>query len=48
MAVGCPFCLTQMEDALKARSLEERMNVKDLAELVADALAPAKPSGNPA
>jgi Fe-S oxidoreductase len=48
VAVGCPFCLTQMEDALKARSLEERMNVKDLAELVADALAPAKPSGNPA
>ena len=24
LAVGCPFCMTQMEDAMKARSTEER------------------------
>ncbi|MBF6560962.1 MAG: hypothetical protein IVW56_11780 [Candidatus Binataceae bacterium] len=37
MAVGCPFCMTQMEDALKSRSLEDQMRVRDLAELIADA-----------
>jgi len=24
LAVGCPFCMTQMEDAMKARSMEEK------------------------
>jgi Fe-S oxidoreductase len=37
LAAGCPFCMTMMEDTLKARSLEEQMRVRDLAELVADA-----------
>jgi Fe-S oxidoreductase len=36
IAVGCPFCMTMLEDALKARSLEESMRVRDLAELVAE------------
>jgi Fe-S oxidoreductase len=39
MAVGCPFCMTQMADALKSRSLEDQMRVRDLAELIADATA---------
>jgi hypothetical protein len=34
--VGCPFCMTQMEDALKSRSLEESMRVRDLSELIAE------------
>ena len=36
LAVGCPFCMTQMEDAMKARSMEEKMRVRDILELIAD------------
>ncbi len=36
LAVGCPFCMTMMEDAVKSRSLEENMRVRDLIELVAE------------
>ena len=36
MAVGCPFCVTMMEDALKSRSLEDKMRVRDLSELIAE------------
>ena len=31
-----PFCMTQMEDAMKARSMEEKMRVRDISELIAD------------
>ncbi|HXW83176.1 MAG TPA: heterodisulfide reductase-related iron-sulfur binding cluster, partial [Candidatus Binataceae bacterium] len=37
VAVGCPFCMTMLEDAVKSRSLEESMRVRDLAELMAEA-----------
>ena len=40
VAVGCPFCMTMLEDAVKARSLEETIRVRDLSELVADATDP--------
>ena len=36
LAVGCPFCMTMMEDAVKSRSLEETVRVRDLIELVAE------------
>jgi Fe-S oxidoreductase len=36
MAVGSPFCMTMMEDALKSRSLEDQMRVRDLSELIAE------------
>jgi Fe-S oxidoreductase len=36
LAVGCRFCMTMLEDALKSRSLEEQMRVCDLAELIAE------------
>jgi Fe-S oxidoreductase len=36
LAVGCPFCMTQMEDAMKAGSTEEKMRVRDISELIAD------------
>ncbi len=43
LAGGCPFCMTQMEDAVKSRSLEESMRVRDLSELIAESTeAPAK------
>ncbi len=37
VATGCPFCMTMMTDAMKAKSLEETMEVRDLCELVAEA-----------
>ena len=37
VATGCPFCMTMLEDAVKSRSLEETIRVRDLAELVAEA-----------
>ncbi len=40
LAVGCPFCMTMMEDALKSRSLEDSMRVRDLIEIVAESTEP--------
>jgi Fe-S oxidoreductase len=40
VAVGCPFCMTMLEDAVKARSLEETIRVRDLSELMAEAIDP--------
>jgi Fe-S oxidoreductase len=34
LAVGCPFCMTMMEDAVKSRSLEEKMRIRDLSALI--------------
>ena len=39
VAVGCPFCMTMITDGTKAKSVDERVKVKDLAELVAERLA---------
>jgi Fe-S oxidoreductase len=36
IAVGCPFCMTMLEDAVKSRALEDKLRVRDLAELVAE------------
>jgi Fe-S oxidoreductase len=36
MALGCPFCITLMEHALKSRSREDQMRVRDLSELIAE------------
>jgi Fe-S oxidoreductase len=36
VAVGCPFCMTMLEDAVKSRSLEDSLRVRDLSELVAE------------
>ncbi len=36
IGVGCPFCMTMLEDAVKSRSLEESMRVRDVIELVAE------------
>ena len=38
IATACPFCLTMFEDGLKAREAEERVRVRDLAELLWEAL----------
>jgi heterodisulfide reductase subunit D len=36
LAVGCPFCMTMMEDAVKSRSLEEKVRIRDLSELISE------------
>lgn len=41
VAVGCPFCMTMMTDGTKAKDIEETMQVKDVAELVAERLPDA-------
>jgi Fe-S oxidoreductase/nitrate reductase gamma subunit len=38
VAVACPFCVTMFEDGVRALNAEERFAVKDIAEIVADAL----------
>lgn len=42
VATACPYCLTMFEDGIKAKGVAETLHVKDLSELVAEAL------GNPA
>jgi Fe-S oxidoreductase len=32
--VGCPFCLTMIEDGMKALNKEEQIKTQDIAELV--------------
>lgn len=43
MVTACPFCFTNFDDAVKTAGFEGRIEIKDLAELVAEALpgAPA-------
>lgn len=36
VAVGCPFCLTMMSDGVKNKEKENEVQVKDLAELIAE------------
>ena len=38
MAVACPFCVTMFEDGVRALNVEERFAVRDIAEIVSDAL----------
>ena len=36
IATGCPFCLQMMEDGVKINNKEDQIDVKDIAEIVAD------------
>ncbi len=47
LAVGCPFCMTMIEDAVKSRSLEETIRVRDLSELVAEATGAMEKAASP-
>ncbi len=42
IGVCCPFCTTMFEDGLKARDLEEKVKVSDIAELLAQAVTSKK------
>jgi Fe-S oxidoreductase len=38
MATACPFCLQMFEDATKVKEVEESLKIRDIAELVVEAL----------
>ncbi len=38
IAVGCPYCMIMMDDAVKGKDLDEKVQVKDLVELVSESL----------
>lgn len=38
VATGCPFCMQMFEDGVKAKGVEERMRVHDIAEIIAQSL----------
>jgi Fe-S oxidoreductase len=38
VATACPYCLTMLEDGLKAKQAEEKIRAKDLSELLAEVL----------
>lgn len=44
VAVGCPFCMTMMEDGVNARKGERDVKVMDISELLWEATRP-RPSG---
>jgi Fe-S oxidoreductase len=44
VAVACPFCATMLTDGLKHLGKDEEIAVLDLAQVIANALPPAKPS----
>lgn len=37
LAVACPFCILTLDDALKAKGLEEEMKVVDILEILNEA-----------
>jgi len=39
IATACPFCMTMLTDGLKAKDAEERVQVRDIAEVLAESLA---------
>jgi len=38
IAVSCPYCMNMFEDGLKAEKVADKVNVKDIAEIVAESL----------
>jgi len=38
VAVACPFCVTTLEDAVKVLDVEDKIAVKDILELLKEAL----------
>ena len=38
LATACPFCLLNLEDAVKTRGAGEKLQVRDIAELVLEAI----------
>jgi len=36
VAVACPFCMTMIDDGLKSKGMEEKVQALDVMEMVAD------------
>jgi Fe-S oxidoreductase len=47
IGVGCPFCMTMLEDGVKHYSAEENVKVLDVAEIVALAMEPKPVTADP-
>lgn len=45
IAVGCPYCMIMMDDAVKGKDLDETVAVRDVVELVSDSLDAAQENG---
>lgn len=45
LAVACPYCLAMFDDAVKTEGMEKTLAVKDISELLADALPAATEDG---
>ncbi|WP_294158588.1 heterodisulfide reductase-related iron-sulfur binding cluster [uncultured Selenomonas sp.] len=45
LAVACPYCLAMFDDAVKTEGMEKTLAVKDISELLADALPISDESG---
>jgi Fe-S oxidoreductase len=48
VATACPFCLTMLRDGVSEKNLEGKLDIKDVAELVAEGLAEPVPGKVPA
>lgn len=44
VAVGCPFCMTMLEDGINARKGDREVRVLDVAELLWEAVQPVAPT----
>ena len=40
---ACPYCLTMFDDAVKFHNLEDSVQARDIAEIIAESLSPARP-----
>lgn len=38
VATACPYCLQMFDDAIKAKQVEEKLKVKDIAEIIAESV----------
>ena len=38
ISTACPYCLTMLGDGVKEKELEEKLSVRDIAELVAESI----------
>jgi Fe-S oxidoreductase len=39
IATACPFCMTMLTDGLKAKDADERVHIRDVAEVLADSIS---------
>jgi len=38
VATACPYCMQMFDDASKAKQVEEKLKVKDIAEIIAESM----------